>query len=72
MLADIRSRNQNFCQRNGVIGEEVELEVCLGVQIGIDNTGNIDNEANGLARGQTVNSVIFRLPETPYQLGNVI
>jgi len=47
MLADIRSRDQNFRQRNGVIREEVELEVCLGVRIGIEDTGNVDNEANG-------------------------
>jgi len=73
MLADIRSRDQNFCQRNGVIGEEVELKVCLRVRIGIEDTGNIDDEANGLMRGQRVNIVICRsLKMASYQLGNVI
>ena len=47
MLTDIRSRNQDFGERDRVVGQEVELEVVLGVRVGVDDLGDIDDETDG-------------------------
>ena len=48
MLADVRSRDQDFGERDRVIGEEVELEVVLGVWVRVDLSGNVDDQADSL------------------------
>lgn len=50
MLADVRSRDQDFGERDRVIGEEVELEVVLGVWVRVDLSGNVDDQADGLLK----------------------
>jgi len=47
MLTDIRRGNQDFGQRDGVVWQEVELEIIFRVRIGIDDAGNVDDKANG-------------------------
>lgn len=49
VLRDIRSRDQHLGERDGVVGQEVDLEVVLGVGVGVDDTGDIDDQADGLS-----------------------
>jgi len=57
MLTDIGSRNQNFCQRDRIIWEEVKLKIVFGVRICIDDAGDVDDQANG-ELGNIVCSII--------------
>ena len=52
VLADVpgRCRNKHLGKGDGVVGEEVELEVVFGVLVGIDHASGVDNETNGLLR----------------------
>ena len=50
MLTDIGSRDQDFGERDRVVGQEVELEVVLGVWVRVDLAGNIDDQADGLMK----------------------
>ena len=48
MLTDIRGRDENLCEGDRVIRKEVKLKVFVGLRVRIDNSGYIDDEANGL------------------------
>ena len=48
MLANIRRRNENLGERNRVVGQEVELEVVLGVGVRVDDACDVDYEADRL------------------------
>ena len=52
MLTDVRSRDQDFGKRDRIVGEEVELEVVLGVWVRVDLAGNIDDQADSLMKSQ--------------------
>ena len=46
VLADIRGRDEDLCEGDGVVGEEEELEVVLGVGVCVDDPSDVDDEAN--------------------------
>ena len=48
MLRDIRSRDQHLGERDRVVGQEVELEVVLGVGVRVDDACDVDYEADRL------------------------
>lgn len=48
MLTDIGRRNQDLGKRDGVIRQEIERKIVLGVGVGVDYTRDVDNEADGL------------------------
>ena len=47
VLTDIRSRDQDFGQRNRVIGQEEEAKKVLGLGIVVDDACDIDDEFDG-------------------------
>ena len=48
MLTDVRRGDEDLSERDGVVREEVEAEEVLGVGIVVDDTGDIDDQADGL------------------------
>ena len=53
VLADVpgRCRNKHLGKGDGVVGEEVEREQVLGVWVLVDDTRDVDNEADRLLWG---------------------
>lgn len=70
MLRNIRGRDEHLGQRNGVVRQEVELEVVLGVWVGVDNASDIDDEADSLQK--CVNIISTRKRRFTYQLSDVV
>lgn len=48
MLADIGRGDEDLSKGDGVVGEEVESKEVLGIWVLVDNTRNVDDEADGL------------------------
>ncbi len=48
MLTDIRCRNQNLRKGDRVVREEEQAEEILGVRVNVDDTSDINDQANGL------------------------
>lgn len=48
MLADIGGGDEDLGKGDGVVGEEVESEEVLGIWVLVDDTRNVDDEADGL------------------------
>lgn len=48
MLGDVGGGDEDLSERDGIIGEEEEGEVFVGVGILIDNFGDVDDETDGL------------------------
>lgn len=48
MLTDIGRGDQHLGEGDGVVREEVELQVVLGVGIVVDDACNVDDETDGL------------------------
>lgn len=54
MLADIRCGDEDLCERNRVVWEEVECQIVLRVGVGIDDPCDVDNEADCLNVHQSI------------------
>ena len=48
MLTDIRRRDEDLCEGDGVVGEEEEGEEVFGVGVVVDDPGDVDDEADCL------------------------
>ena len=48
VLTDVRRGDEDLSERDGVVREEVEAEEVLGVRIVVDDTRDVDNQADGL------------------------
>ena len=48
MLADVRRRDENLGKRNGIVWKEVDGQVLLCVWILIQDSRDVDDEADGL------------------------
>ena len=46
MLTDIRGRDENLGERDGVVGKEEQAQEVLGVGILVDDARNVDDEAD--------------------------
>lgn len=47
MLADVRCRDENLSERDGVVGQEEQAEKFLGVRVLVNDARDVDDEANG-------------------------
>ncbi len=48
MLADVGRGDEDLGKGDGVVGEEVKSKEVLGIWVLVDDTCNVDDEANGL------------------------
>ena len=49
VLTEVGCGNKNLGKGNGVVGKEVKLKVFLGIWVGVDDAGDVDNEADCLS-----------------------
>ena len=47
-MADVGRRNEDLSERDGVVRQEVEAEEVLGVGVVVNDTGDVDDQADGL------------------------
>ena len=75
MLADIGRGDEDLSERDGVVGQEVEAEEVLGVGVVVDDTGDIDDQADGLwstdTEGQDTKGYLVRGGVT-HELGDIV
>ncbi len=48
MLTDVRGRDEDLSERHGVVGQEVKTEDVLCLGVGVDDTRDVDDQADGL------------------------
>jgi hypothetical protein len=48
VLADVRGRDEDLSEGDGVVREEEDLEVVLGIRVGVDDARRVDDETDGL------------------------
>ena len=48
VLADVRSGDEDLCERDGVVGQEVEAEEILRLGVGVDDARDVDDQPDGL------------------------
>ena len=46
MLTDVRRRDQHLGQRNRVVGQEVDLQVLVGLWVSVDDASHVDDESD--------------------------
>lgn len=46
MLANVRGGDKELCKGDGVVRKEEDLEVVLGLRVGVDDARGVDDEAD--------------------------
>ena len=47
-MTNVGRRNEDLSERDGVVRQEVETEEVLSVRVVVNDTGNVDDQADGL------------------------
>jgi hypothetical protein len=47
VLGDVGGRDEDLGEGDGVVREEEDLEEVLGLLIGVDDSGGVDDESDG-------------------------
>ena len=75
VLTDVRRGDEDLSERDGVVREEVEAEEVLGVGVVVDDTGDIDDQADGLwstdTEGQDTKGYLVQGGVT-HELGDIV
>ena len=79
MLTDIRRGDEDLCEGDGVVGEEEEGEEVFGFGVVVDDTGDVDDEADRLGGRREGGKKRLAVWQTgrreefvTYQLGDVV